>query len=322
MFTKTNPISLMFVFALALIVILSACVPNLDLTSVGEVVSFDPAQNELPEGIAMDSTGNIFVSLASLGELRQITPDGTQSLVTTFTPGEGFGLLGLAVDDADNVYAALSSSDPEANGVYQITPAGDMTRLVGSGNIVVPNAIAFDPNGDAFVTDTILGAVWHIPQGGEAELWVQDSLLEGTESFGFGVPIGANGIAYHEAALYVANTEKGLIVHIPVNADGSAGTPENLIPNEALLGGVDGVAFDDAGHLYAVSLTGDTLLKIDLTAASPTVTVLTKAFNGLDGPASLAFGTSPETSQTIYITNFALLSENKKPGVVTFLVGQ
>ena len=326
MFNKTKPVEFMIVFSLSLVALLSACVPlqiaDIDPPAVEMIVQYDPAQNELPEGIALDSVGNVYVSLASLGELRQITPNGTQSVVTTWDPEEGFGLLGLAVDEADHVYAAMSSSNPEINGVYQITPAGESTRLAGSEEIVVPNAITFGPKGDRFVTDTILGAVWHIPQDGAATLWVQDALLEGTGDFGFGVPIGANGIAYYEAALYVANTEQGLIVRIPVNDDGSAGTPETLIADAELLVGADGVAFDEAGDLYVVSVSGDLLLKIEMADDPPTVTVLAEAADGLDGPASLAFGTHPETRQVIYMSNFALLSEEKNPGVVTYALNK
>ena len=71
-----------------------------------------------------------------------------------------------------------------------------------------------------------------------------------------------------------------------------------------------------------VSVSEDRLLKIDMSDTAPTVEVLAKAFNGLDGPASLAFGTSSDTNQTIYITNFALMSEKKDPGVVTLALTQ
>ena len=93
------------------------------------------------------------------------------------------------------------------------------------------------------------------------------------------------------------------------------------ITDEALLG-ADGIAFDSAGNLYVASVIGSTLLKIDLTEAEPTVSLLADAVDGLDGPASLAFGTNFETNQTIFLTNFALISEEKHPGLATFVVGQ
>lgn len=326
MFKKTKFTTLPLTFSLLLLLLVSACVPlevpTVDASSMLEIMAeYDPEVGELPEGIAIDSEGNIYISLAPLGELRRIAPDGTETLVATLDPEGGFGLLGLGVDDADNVYAAVGSNNPEINGVHRITPDGESARLVGSEEITLPNAIAFDPNGDVYVTATILGAIWRFPQDGEAELWLQDALLEGTEAFEFGVPLGANGIAYRDRAFYIANTEKGHIVRIPVNDDGDAGRPEILIAHESL-SGADGIVFDRAGDLYVVSVSGNTLLKIKLSAGEPAITILASAEDGLDNPASLAFGTSPETSQTIYLTNFALISEEKHPGIVTYVLNQ
>ena len=328
MFNKTKSVEFIVILSLLLAVLLSACVPlqiaDIDPPTVEMIVQYDPAQNELPEGIALDSVGNVYVSLAPLGEVRQIAPDGIQTVVTTLDPEGGFGLLGLAVDDGDNVYAALGSNNAETNGVYRVTPSGESTHLAGTEAIAMPNAIAFDPDGNVYITDTILGAVWRVPIGGEAEIWIQDALLEGTEVLEFGVPLGTNGIAYRQGALTVASMEKGQMVRIPINNDSSAGTPEVLIADEMLVGS-DGVAFDETGDLFVVNIVTHHLLKIDLSATgatAPAVTILADAEDGLDNPGSLAFGTSPETSRTIYLTNFALISEEKHPGVVTYALNE
>jgi sugar lactone lactonase YvrE len=54
------------------------------------VVDYDPPY--LPEGIAVDKSGNIFVSMANQSEIRKITPDGAESVLATLPVG-GFGLL-------------------------------------------------------------------------------------------------------------------------------------------------------------------------------------------------------------------------------------
>jgi sugar lactone lactonase YvrE len=50
-----------------------------------ELVAFDPDSFEFPEGISFDKTGNAYVSMISQGQIRRITPDGSQSLVATIT---------------------------------------------------------------------------------------------------------------------------------------------------------------------------------------------------------------------------------------------
>lgn len=268
----------------------------------------------LPEGITMDKQGNLFVGLANQAEVRMITPDGTESTLASLPVG-GFGLLGLAVDAPGNVYAAVATADGVSNGVYRVSRDGTSEQLPGSAAIFVPNGLVFDKQGNLFVTDSVLGAVWQIPRGGSAQLWLQDPLLEGTGEFGFGVPIGANGITYRQGVFYVANSEKGHIVRIPVNNDGGPGTPEVLIAGPDLVG-ADGLALDVHGDIYAAIVAQDKLIKIN--HDDTTMTVL--ATEGLDSPASLVFGTGKGDRQTVFITNFALFT-GANPGVVKLDVG-
>ena len=117
----------------------------------GDVIPvFDYEPPDLPEGIAIDKTGNIFVSLANQSELRKIAPDGTESLLATLPTG-GFGLLGLAVDAPGNVYAGLATADGVTNGVYRISPDGTAVRLPGTEAIFIPNALVFDKQGNLYV---------------------------------------------------------------------------------------------------------------------------------------------------------------------------
>ena len=187
MFSKTNFIAIPLAVSLSSLLFLSACVPlealpaNADPT-VEVMIQYDPEAGELPEGIAIDSAGNIYISMASLGELRQIAPDGTESVVATLDPDGGFGLLGLAIDDADTIYAAIGSGNPAVNGVHRISPSGESTQLsgtqlLGTEAMALPNGVAFDPAGNVYATDTVLGAIWRIPQdegaqSGEAEIWL------------------------------------------------------------------------------------------------------------------------------------------------------
>jgi hypothetical protein len=96
------------------------------------------------------------------------------------------------------------------------------------------------------VTDSIAGAVWRIPQGGTAELWIQSPLLQGTGVFGTGFPIGANGIAYHRGSVIVANSEQATLVRIPVRPGGDAGVA-SVMAGDPTLFGADGLALGANG---------------------------------------------------------------------------
>ena len=286
------------------------------------VVLYDPAIGELPEGIAVDKVGNLFVTLAPLGQIRKIAPDGSESVFATLDPFITFpalGAIGLAVDAPGNVYACLMSGNPETHGVWRISRDGyTQNRLPGTEQILFPNALAFDKVGNLYVTDLIMGAVWRIPPHGMAEVWVQDALLLGDGSLGLGLPLGANGIVYRHGEVLVANTEGARIVRIPVLSDGTAGALE-VVVEDWILYTIDGIALDVHGDIYAVTSSG-MLLRISFDGGS--IEVLATAADGLDEPASLAFGTGKGNRKSIYFTNFAFLQNGGAgPSVMKIGVG-
>ena len=268
---------------------------------VETLVTFNPAASEFPEGVAVDKTGNVYVSVTPIGQIRRFAPDGSQSLLATLPATGQFGPTGLAVDASGNVYAADVTFSAATRGVYRITRDGTSERLPGTSAILFANGLAFDQRGNLYVTDSILAAIWRIPPGRAAEIWAQDPLLAGNGSFGFGFPIGANGIAYRNGELFVANTEVGQIVRIGVQPDGSAGAPAVLVQGPSLFG-ADGIALDVKRNLYIANSGQSTLLRI---GADGVVTTLATAADGLDSPSSLAFGTGRGERKALFFVNFA-----------------
>jgi sugar lactone lactonase YvrE len=287
------------------------------------VREYDPALWEFPEGIAVDLQGNIYVAMAVLGQVRKISPDGIETILFQFPTGSL--VVGLAVDAPGNVYAGVVAppEEPSIHGIWKIDHHGLGTHLPGSEAIgMPPNGLAIDPRGNLWVTDSWVpgtmppdaeGSIWRIPPGGEAELWYRDSLYLG----GLGLlqgyaPIGANGIAYYHRALYVANTERGHIVRIPVRPSGQPGEPQVLIthPDLAL---VDGITMDVLGTIFAAIIGQNKIIAIS--TRTGTVVELA-AGDPLDGPASLTFGAGNDRVDTLFFTNYAVLSQEPNPGVL------
>jgi sugar lactone lactonase YvrE len=265
------------------------------------VVRFDPARGELPEGIAFDGSGSMFVSIAPLGEIRRLADDGIWSTVLSVDPGTtGLGVLGLAADRSGVVYAAVPSSSPSAHGVWAVGPEGPY-RLAGSEQIVFPNGIAIDHDGVRYVTDSIGGAIWRIRPDAAAELWLRHESLAGLAELN-PFPLGANGIAYAKGRLLVANTEKRNVVEIPLDPAGAPGTPRVLHafgPGAYL----DGVAVDVAGNVYVVVAGRNELVRLDRWGE---VDVVATAEDGLNVPASVAFGIRTAGRRMLYVTNLSL----------------
>ncbi len=146
-----------------------------------------------------------------------------------------------------------------------------------------------------------------MPLDGTAGQWLQHTLLEGDESIGFPFPVGANGIALNEAGetVYVAVLEKGTVVAIPIEDDGSAGEPavhtEFTDAQAPVL--LDGIALDAAGNLYVAQPAVNTVVRV--TPAGAIETVGTQA-DQLDGPASVVVATDANGTEQLYVANFSV----------------
>jgi sugar lactone lactonase YvrE len=285
-------------------------------TPVETVVSFDLAAGELPEGLAIDKRDNAYVSLiAPVSEIRKITPSGEQSTFASFDVG-GFGPLGMAIDAAGTVYVAVASTDPATQGVYRVSADGTATRLPGTEAMTFPNGLALDRRGNLFVTDAAFGAVWRIPRGGPAEVWLHDPLLVGTGNLGAGVPIGANGIAVDGDAVIVANTEKATLVRIPILQNGTAGEPEVVAEDPALLG-IDGITLDVHGAVYAAINLQNAIVRVE----GDEITTIADAGDGINGVSSISFGTAMADRMNLFGVNFGVFSPVPTPSLFKVAVG-
>lgn len=322
--------SLLLVVAFTLVLTFSLAAIAAGSGHVTQVASYNPANGEFPEGIAVDKRGNLYVGLgpptAPFGQIRKITPGGQQTTIA-WLPGAPSG---LTVDAPGNLYFGIFSFDPNVNGVYRLADGGLPERLPGTENILLPNGLAFDKVGNLYVTDSIPGIVWRIPPSGAAQPWFQHGWLLGCGLDPNLPPVGANGIVHYHNALYVASTEQGLIVRVPILPDGSPGAPVIVAGSPDCdqyltdLDSVDGIAMDVHGNIFALLVIQNKLVRLDMGTGQ--ITDLLTAADGLHNPASIAFGTGNGNRQRIFMTNFALIppppaGNSFGPGVLSYDVG-
>ena len=310
--------------------------------SAGMFPAFIPMPGVTPRGVAVDKVGNVYVS-ASVGsgtsehiKIWKFTPAGDPPFsADTFFADIGQGTIGgLAVTADGDLYVALAAGVDR--GVWRVDQEGQKELLPKSNQIFFANGLAFDERGTLYATESVSltiitpqgkpvgpGSVWRIPRGGEAKLWMRDELLRGTGALGQSVWIGANGIAYYHGNLYVTNTEKGTVMRIPVQKDGSAGVPEvwwlQEVPESLLKNKLpyppmgDGLVLDVHGNLYVAVLTRSAVVRIDAQGLSQeTVAVFPES--PLDFPASLAFGTGKGERQSLFLSNLGLGAALGLPG--------
>jgi sugar lactone lactonase YvrE len=288
---------------------------------------------DTPEGIVVDDQGNIFVSNNRLendkrvAEILRIALDGTVSVFATLDPALkdefGTGLFGLAIDTNGDLYAALASFRPGTRGVWRIRPDGEATRLPGSRQMIQPNAIAFDPDGYIYVTDSAEGTIWRFRKGERGRLWIRHPLLAPDPEFG----IGANGIVFVPPRnLFVANTDLALIARVRIRPNGEPAVPELVALGDELLT-IDGLAADVQGNLHAVIAGASIFGTSPLVKVNPVTGKITSSTNQagqFDFPTSLAFGRGPRDHESVFVVNsgiFAVERGEAAPGVIRARLG-
>lgn len=273
---------------------------------VATVTTFDITAAELPEGVTVDSNGNVYMSLSPLGQILKIAVETDSPELFGQVPGlqEGdIGLLGIAANSDGDIYGAVVSTNPEANGIWRFdADTGAADKLAGTESIMFPNAVAFGDNGDVYATDSIMGAVWVIRDGESAEVWLNDDLITGNNSLGFGVPLGANGIDVQDRTVYVGVLELASIMAIPIMEDGSAG--EASVWAQLPAGNhVDGIILDNNGNVIVAAPTSNLVLQV---SPDGSVEALATVSDSLDAPASVAYYLDANGNASVYVTNFSV----------------
>ena len=278
------------------------------------VVAFDPALGQLPESIAADAAGNLYVSMANT--VTKLTPALDLVTLATLPVPAGVFATGVKFGPDGLLYVASGAFDPSLAGsfVWRVSPtsgaADPVVELPPNG---FPNDIAFDDDDSFYLTDSFLGVVWKVDSAGTASEWLSDPALLGNAAAPIlGAPFGVNGIAFDKQKrhLYLTNTDYGMILKVRVLPNGSPGNLE-VFASDPRLAGADGIAFDRSGKLYVAVNAQDRIATVNKHGGVEVV-----AEGGLlDSPSAFAFGVAHCDRHTLFISNFAIARANGlKPG--------
>jgi sugar lactone lactonase YvrE len=286
-----------------------------------------------PQGVAVDSAGNVYVAESNKHRINKITPDGTVDTLAgrgtaAYLDGQGMSArfntpTGVAVDSAGTVYVA----DDGNHRIRKITPGGTVSTLAGSGTAGYaegtgtsaqfnqPRGVAVDSAGNVYVADDGNHRIRKITPGGTV------STLAGSGTAGYAEGTGTNaqfnnprGIAVDSAGnVYVGDQMNHRIRKI------TPGGTVSTLAGTGTYGNVDGpgtsakfnrpygVAVDSAGNVYVAGNINQRIRKI-----TPDGTVSTLAGSGtlgyLDGPGSSAQfnqprGVAVDSAGNVYVAD-------------------
>lgn len=176
----------------------------------------------------------------------------------------------------------------------------------------LPNDVVFDDDGNAYVTDSLQGAIFrYAPGGGVPTVWFQSPLFLGSGP----IPFGTNGIRLdpEREHVYVATTTSptnpalGIIYRLPLVNSPSAGDLETFHQYSAAEG-PDQLAFGSDGKVY-VTLAFTNQISILSTSGAELTRISSQLGDEvpLDNPAGIAFDSR---TKSVFVANHALLSGN------------
>ncbi|WP_438032018.1 SMP-30/gluconolactonase/LRE family protein [Sorangium sp. So ce204] len=345
--------------ALAILSAVSPLIPGPALAQggyYGEIKTFAtfPAAPGFPEGIAVHGnrvyvSGPAMFGTAGQGPSKIIVFDRDTKIQksTIVVAGEMLAeehaLSCIAVDDDGRVYAlstqlGLLRFTKTGHGYVQESygdPLPDLPPCVmaAPGEACspapfpappLPNDIAFDEEGYAYVTDSMQATIFRYPPGGGApEIWFQSSALVGSGD----VPIGVNGIrldperehVYFSVSFSPSDPSLGSIYRLPL-VEAPEEADLELVHDYDAGEAPDGFAFGKSGKLY-VTLAAANAISV-LNKHGVEVSRIESAPGDempLDAPANVAFN---DPAQTLLIVNHASFTMNPAHfGVLRVWVG-
>lgn len=212
-----------------------------------------------PESIVRDDRdGRLLIGSFRDGGVYELLPSGaTRALVQD---DRLISVLGIGLDPARGRVLVASSDlgvarrasaqgvrKHAALGVYDLT-SGAPIHYVDLGalrpdRLHLANGLAVDPQGNAYVTDSLAPLIYRVTADGDATVLLEDAAFEG-------VGINLNGVVYHpDGFLLVVKKNDGRLFRVPL--DDSRQWSEVQVPRPLI--GADGVVLAGRDELVVIA---------------------------------------------------------------------
>ncbi len=284
-----------------------------------------------PNGIAIDTAGNVYVADSTNYRIQKFTGAGewlwSFGDINTFGGSATMGPKGIDVDASDNIYVANRYASTVQ--VYE-DPLGDgnlnLISSIPASVLSTPCDIAVDGSGDIYVTEQHNHRVRKFtPSQGVGFVEVQGDGVDGLAK-AYSVTVSADGnhlytAAFADAAVVVFSRDSstGALTFVEVHKDTDDGV-------DGLMGATSVTVSPDGSHVYVAGMTDHAVAVFSRNADTGRLTFVESHKEGVDGVDGLmgAFSVtvSPDGNY-VYATAYhsdalAMFSRNADTGRLTF----
>jgi sugar lactone lactonase YvrE len=298
------------------------------------------AQLNGPYGIALDSSGNLYIADGGNQCIRKVTAGGIIATIAGTTTAGYFGdngpainaqlnnPLGVAVDSSGNLYIADSYNQR----IRKVTPGGLITTVAGNGTccfsgdngpainaqVHQPESVAVDGSGNLYIADlgnnrirkvTPSGTISTVAGSGASGFSGDGPATSAQLQIAWAVTSDAAGNLYIADANRIRKVSNGVITTV-AGSQTSGFSGDGGAAAKAQFDQPSGVGVDVLGEVFIADTGNNRIRKL---ATSGVITTIagdgTHNYSGDNGPATSAQMFSPQSvalgSGNIYVSDYA-----------------